>query len=361
MNYTEIYVVPTGFSGNGGTSESDALDIDTAFANLSPGQRINIKQGIYQGLFAQGVSAGGSFTSLCSIRGYKNTPGDGFLGRNPDGTLNTGNMPTLIYQIDTEYESSQFSYCINDSLIIYTSGVTAVPFRANSAGNWYYNCYLENRPISTGSLSAGCGLVNCDLNYPNAASGAPVIRLTQNGKIENCRIASKYASGVGVLFDGANTASLRGAYIGNSTLFNHMDGISCRFAGGNPSLVISNNTIAKCSGRAISMTPSLLTYHPVVFNNYVSDCTWFLNSASANAWASMYGNRVFTRLGNNNIISDQYVSSTGWNYGSGEHYTDFTNNNFNLTTISLGRRSSVIRNRDIGAMQSYDSFNSAGG
>jgi hypothetical protein len=364
MNYIERYVVPTGFSGNGGTSESDAWDIATAFTNLAAGMRLNIKQGIYSNLTTIGVFAGGAYNNLVSIRGYKNIPGDGFQGRNPNGTLNTGNMPTLIYQLNNEYEGNLFTYCISDSLIIYTSGVGIIPFLANKAGNWYYNCHLENTAQSTGTMlgmNTACGLVHCDLNYPRAASGAPVVRLTQNGKIENCRISGKYGSGVAVIFDGANNTNLRGAYIGNSVIFDHRDGIACRFAGGTPVVVISNNTITRCSGSAISMTPSLLTYHPVVFNNYVSDCTYFMQSNTANAWASTFGNRFFTRLGNQNMITDDYASNSGWNYGSGGHYVDGANNNFNLTNVSLGRRASVIKNRDIGAMQSYDSFGAAGG
>lgn len=358
MAITDYFVVPTGSALNGGTSESDAWDLDTGLASLGPDVRINIKAGSYLGYAGAGGSVGGTISNPAILRGYASVTGDGYLGRNSSGYLITTNMPYLAYQSGVQFDvGSAANYIILDSLKIQTSGAGAsAPFTWTGPGVVAVNCVLENVLATTGimvSLSGYGALINCDVNNRFASSGSPTISINSASSIIGSRISSVYGSGIGIRFLGTVSAATKGAVIVDNVINNVLDGISF-INTQNAMSVVHGNTIVKCSGADIKLvgTPGIPL---VVSNNHLTDSSMGVDNSSSRP-TYYYNNRIRDlRLSDNGTPWTQIQPVVGGS-GTASDFVDYGNNNYRLIDSARGRRASSVSRRDIGGLQGYDNY-----
>src|SRR6185312_4309988 len=192
MSLTDRYVSSAG-SGTyaGSTNPATPMSFDTAIANAVAGDRINVKNdGAYSRPFDTFTNSGSS-TSPIIYRGYKTTPGDGYLGRtNGNGPLITTNMPLLSYGStdlcipgsSTILESLQISGAVSDLLVQPPSDCT------------FRGCAVANSSGGGILCAVRTNIVDCDLT----TSGTSAIACISIGTNANSRvIASRISGGSG--------------------------------------------------------------------------------------------------------------------------------------------------------------------
>ena len=364
MAFTEIYVGPTGSVVNDGSSEANAMDFTNAILSMDslPSIRLNIKVGTYTGLNRQAILTGGANTTPIAWRGYRTTPGDGYLGRDSSGNLITTNMPLLIYTsgqlTDVQANDLGFGQIENIYFQVSKSGSVTAPITA-AASTSLINCKIENMSVGTGNLTAqlssNSNMINCDISVPNAGSGAVALRMV-GGRAIGCKMSTLYGSGVAVRISG----TVGGALVSDCVLFNNLIGIELVHTTGNITPSIVNNTIYNCSGAAIQTPSTVYNTNTTIVNNHITDNGRFLNQQTL-VNNCIVGNRTRDNTNTNTNQGDYgiFLAVTG---DSGTVTSDFTktDNSFILKDNAYGRRTSFLQNRDIGGKQGYDSYGFAG-
>lgn len=175
----EKYVISGGAGIHDGSSEANAYSFLEMLSGIASGQfnvlgqptghRYNIKKGIgFTGGWT--ISGSGSFYGPLILRGYNNTPGDGYLGRDSQWKLIETNMPFLDCKGQAlGYSNPAAARTILESLSI--SGISSDFTLVNMTPgeNVITRCVIKQGGGSNGSVGAfgGGGVASNSILYNN--------------------------------------------------------------------------------------------------------------------------------------------------------------------------------------------------
>ncbi len=338
MAITERYVT-SGAAGGGAGTEGDPWTLAEAITSAVAGDRVNIKaDGTYTQASPWTQVNAGTDQSPIIWRGYKTTIGDGYQGRNADGTLNTTNMPTITRSGNgSTLVGNTFSYFDSLNLTYSGGGNTYVLYLRS--GGMAVNCRVytsgaggtSNDGITTLNY---CHVTNCDV-IMDSTLGYSAISTASCVSVIGCRITC--ADGYGIFANGDC-----GAYIGNLIYNCGDDGIYGNNAG--KRFLARHNTIVGNTGSGITVN-SHTAYGIVLTENLITDNGGYgyEDNVSGGTYRVMYGNR-FDRNTSGVILNQGDVPMFKNNTASvtqANEYTDAASDDYSLAASSpakgLGR------------------------
>ena len=312
MAFVEKYVTVNGGGLHDGSSEANAWTIAEANANMSVGDRLNVKAGSYTMPSSFSAWPTGTSTSPCSMRGYKTTIGD----------LDNAQLSQLVDVTDMPY---------------FATGNGKASFRPNGANNpWiienisFFSDYFQQNP----AWCDGSGQVWRKCKFVTSATGSYydlIYRgVTGNNysRFENClfSVPSNWTSLYG-------TVELNGCLFHGCVFENIYDIIpGCDFI----------NCIFKGSGG------DLLKYGNYTALRFIDGCTFYNIGGDAIQNTTIYGwdawggaisirNNVFHTISGNAV---QGLSSTDYSfYLSSNLFYNISGSNFANSTCDSERDS----------------------
>ena len=369
MAFTEKYVSSAASGSGDGLSAGSPFTFTQMISEINggsgAGKRYNVKaDGTYTRTTNDSMwGATGTSTSPVYIRGYKTTPGDGYLGRDSTGALITTNLPVVNYT-DNRLEMAQ-RMVFESMNMSYTA--------TGSGGDVFVNvnhfcavigCRFATARTSTDTRIGGLGgdyCVNFENDYFLTATSGPNTDMcyTNNSgvRIDSCRficscttmrsclrldagnivygtLIKGAGAGAGIYFDGG-----RPCYVRNCTVTGWQDG------------VFWNTT-----------TPDSMSW---ICGNMLTDNNRYgINLSTGSVWCGIIGpNRT-----RSNVSGDTSASTFDWaNAGrilplittdTGSDYTNAALNDYTLISSSPAIAENRPKYSDLGA---YGLEHSAGG
>lgn len=352
---TERYVSSLAAGGGSGTSGSPWTFAEM-LTNAAAGDRCNVKaDGTYT--LAQGLYSFinvGTTSSPIIIRGYKVTPGDGYLGRtNYNGPLITTNMPLIQMSNDGSGGGNQITfpnYCLTECLRF--DGTTKTNQGLLQVSGAIRFCKIVNNATNTsGAQAVAAGSTSliagndCSVAATGGTSGAI-------GALSNSQtIIYNRASGGGA----AIIVGIRVPYlIGWNVLTGAVNGISVSTG----TLNAHCNTITGNSGDGIAITGSTANMHVIQGNVITDNGGWGINLQGTGS-VYLLGNRyrdntsgnisAATDYGTGPTIYGSITTDTG---GPESDYRNAAGGDYRLTPSSPARAAGWFPFADIGALQS---------
>ena len=367
MALTEKYVSSlAGGSGDGnsaGSAYTFGQMVSEVVSLAGAGKRYNIKaDGTYVRTSGDNMDVSpASSANPTVLRGYKTTPGDGYLGRsNSNGALITTNMPLITYAVNVGAFCGQ--WFILESLNI-----------EGSRDTWFID--VRERGLLTGCRFVNAGtsgnsavmevrqstvLMECDFLMTATSGGKECMNIPGEGvKIDTCRFTFASASQWGLRIDntrtvvygcflkGANgpqgidvTPNNRESYIRNNTIVGFQQGI--RVYSDDAPTVVSGNMITGNSDWGIKegSVNSALVLGPNRFRDNVSgNIATFGNYLTAG--------RIFA----------QVTTDTG---GDETDYVNAAGGDYNLISASPGKATNTWKYADMGAFQRQEATGGGG-
>lgn len=312
MAFTEKYVTVTGGGLHNGTSEANAWTFTEALANVSAGDRINVKAGTHSCSTSSTVN--GTNTDQIHIRGYVSTIGD--LDETQLGTTaEATGMPLVEVTGSRNGFKGQYTTishiafkCMTTVAEGWETGTGSVirscRFTHNAGTDQYYNilragsyssihdCYIEPLSASSGVIGSYLTFSDCVINAPNCA-----------GNIMKA-VAS---SGCTVIGNGSGV----GIFVENQGPLSHI-----------------GNTIINC---ATGIKVNTYNYSVTILGCYFSDCTTAVSNTQWGTFliSSCCYHNVTTQLSG---WDTQYFAKTD----STDQFVDSAANDYTLKSTSNG-------------------------
>ena len=371
MAFTEKYVSHTGSGTNTGLSEANAMTwaqmVTDINATLGTGCRYNIKAtgtySISSGNDMGGV--GGSTASPIVLRGYKTTPGDGYLGRDATGALITTNMPLIHYTSNGSLRT--FKEGVIESLNVLASARDDFAISLNYKMG-LIGCRVENSYNNSSSgavrMEEATVVFECDLLMTGGGgSGRAIVELTgQIIRLDSCRVTTTTANGIGI--KGSYGCGLFGCLIkGPGT------GSGIYFDGSNPCCNLRNNTIVGWTD-GVKFNNSVSEHPNWICGNMITDCAGYGVNFTTTSMESIIGpNRTRDNaLGDTNNAAQNWLQAgriiplvTTDTGGPTSDYVNPATNDYNLIPASPGKGVNVPKISDMGAYGLPDPAGGGGG
>jgi len=335
-SFTERYVTVSGAGSNDGTSEANAwswsqmiANVATDFTNLAGvgSIRVNVKSGSYGSIGATTLIGGAAMRPLV-YRGYSSSIGDlDAQGRNPDGSLNVTNFPTITVTASWTpaahivLQNINFSGSVNGELILSSAVDNCILIQikmVNSANNASASCLRLDDSIV---------LIMCDFEC-SGASHTTVVNTDVHARYIDCRF--KGVASAALVSPNDGPIINRCLFIGSSVTGT---GISITSPGAFP-ISIFNCTFYNLDTCMLFSNDAPTACAYVMFNNHATDCTKYIENLYTTQDLAIFEitNRtrdigtlltgVLTNASSGNITTD-----TG---GAETDYTDAASGNFNL-------------------------------
>jgi hypothetical protein len=335
--FNEKYVTVTGGGLHDGSSEANAWTFDEAIANVSAGDRVNVKLGTHT--CSSSTTTSGTYTNPIAVRGYVSTIGD--LDDLPLADKVGG---TDIPKVTTSSGTQGFRGTWTTHNHLEFEGTAAF------ASAWYFgnNSVVRScRIINTSSTSYDCcnaGTTVFDDCYFYSPTQYSRVLFGTNATLTNCLIKGNNTGNYGT--------NARRAI--NCIFSNHVKAVETE---GGADLGIYGCTFVDCT---TAIRIQAYPYGYIISNCYFSNCgTAILGDTYG---ANNYANILVTSCCYQNVttqisgIDSQVAPVTD----ASDEFVDSANNDFTLKTTSNGYSSQhpqtfaeyVIANgRDIGAIQ----------
>ena len=321
----------------------------TTNGTASAGTRFNLKaDGVYSRAATQeAFAADGTATSPIIIRGYKDVPGDGYLGRiGGNGPLDTTNFAAITYTGNGNCSMIVTTNVVTESINI--SGAGAISVVAMSPSGIAIGCRFSNSGGATVVAGSASTMINCDIISTSTITTQPLVSM--NGTLDSCLVqGSPSATGSQGVTVGASANILFNTFYGCGV------GISI---GGSYSGYIRGNTIIGCTGDGIFNANT--SYLGRIVGNMITD-----NAGDGiDMAATTYGVLLaFNRLRDNatsvNFKGDwanatsygQALLDTGTTGDTSTDYVNYAVQDFNLVRTSPATSASVPKFMSVGALQ----------
>jgi hypothetical protein len=349
------YVTATA-SGSGDGSLANPWTLSQAMSGALGGDIINIQQGNYSAVTTTLTCSLNSSPSMPIIfRGYKTTPGDGYLGRNADGTLITTNFPTIPMTGSGRFTFSG-SNVILECVEFTRSGTTTTSCLNLGTRIWFHRCKVTDSTTGSGASAItpglNCIVSDCDLSLNGSSAGYVLNPGNSYTRVHGCRIqaANSYGMLMGSLYPVFSFCTFFNMVAALRITSTGASGITPTFIG---------CTAYGLTGPGLVEMPNNATQSPVTFPMF-ADCIITdnakaaenLNSSTIDAPIALINNRTRDNTANMPGFAGwpDYgaVTTDGGNYST--DYTDAPGGNFKPVSTSPAVGAGTF-SRDIGAQQ----------
>ncbi len=338
MALTEKYVTTTGSEAWATNSSGNPSSLAEALANAAAGERVNIKSGTYTISSALTITVSGTTADPIVWRGYDTTIGDGYQGRNADGTLDDSNMPHLSFTgTGNNLNASNDTYWVWDSIKVTSTSFTGSnltrfgvgTFIVNSIFDWSGSGHTSGKTVD---LATNSTVTNCDITNTctNTLCG---IESSGDVMIVGNRISCVNGAGVINTVDGS---------IINNLIFECTDGIDLVGANSRRGSIVGN-TIVDCTGDGIDTSNHLQDDIVRIVANLITDISGYgfdSEYTTADYGALFFANRfdrttsgdISTRVGDWPNIEPEDTSEAT----QGNEYTDPSTDDYTLESGAPG-------------------------
>ena len=353
MALTKRYVSSSGTgTWADSTSSGTPTDLATAITNAAGGDHVLIDDDGTYTLAGDAVWNGaGTDTNPLIVEGYNGTEGNGYQGRNDNGTIITTNMPLIDCDAGRFISSAPYQFFRNLQLIR-DAAANVVTDTDGATGSQFVNCKIEQQNTSNSSpiaqaRSTYSGYTGCEIRGPAGGSASHGFQqatfagycncvgclITVPGgtgaeagtgiRIVNCLI---YDCDYGIEVNGANAD--RGCIYGNTIVDIDTDGILFDNQNIDHLMKVIGNLITDVGGYCVNDTyatvnPKLFVYNR--FDRHTSGAT-----SGIGDWPLLCHNSTST--------------------AQADEYEDFTNKDFRIKASSPAANA-MPNNRNIGYYQ----------
>ncbi len=278
MAYVEKYVSPTGGGLHDGTTPSNAWTFTEMLSNQVAGERANILNASYS-ISGGTLSNAGTYNNRLVCRGYNSTIGDlDGLQRNPNGSLNVDNFPT----ITTASTIIQSSFSIFQNVYM-TGSVNGLIFGdSNPDSTFLISSKVENTYSGTGARccegDSSSSFLNNDLVCTQLSHGV-ILSSDNHAVVAACRIVGNS--------DTATFCTIRNGIVTQNAFINTGtpgSSIGLNFEQITYIIFGSNNTFYNFGTDVKTPNVAGTSYPIVLINNHPTDSgKWIDNPYSATA------------------------------------------------------------------------------
>ncbi len=348
------FVSATGISGLDGNSYATAYTfgemVGQMNSGLASGRLYNVfADGVYTRPATDTIATGGVIAAPVFIRGCRVVTGDGYLGRDTNGVLLTGNMPTINYAASARMNITA-GWVFLESINV--SGSTSSPLIAIGTDSAISRSRAVNSNVggSAGALSAagsrGVIFDNDAIMLGNGGLYAISVGSTAARAISN-RATVMTTGTQSVIVAISSSVVAKNIVIGGGG-----KGIVCNNV--SASATILDNTIINCSD-AISVITGATSLAVIVNNLSTDNSGYGIQSSGAPVWGAttrLRDNLSGAFINSSEILSNSKYGNVLGDFGGPEtDYIDFANRNLKLQTTSPAAGSGIPYPASIGAYQ----------
>ncbi len=352
MALTEKYVSSSGTGTWGDASSSGTpCSLATAVANAAGGDRVNVKaDGTYTKASGDYSLFAGDWDSPAVWRGYSSTIGDGYQGRNADGTLNTTNMPYIEFT-STGGQWIPGARIIFECIQFHTTACTAAAGFIDPSSN---TSFIQCKFTGSGAGGASAPLIlsgswnsyiGCDIIDSRTSSRA-ALQIPGSCLVAGCRI--KNVNGTTAIYSSSDMGAIWRNLIYDSAIGVETTGNNGR------RLTLIQNTITGHSGNGVTLSNHGAQVAKIIGNLITDNGGYGIEDLYTTGASVHYFNNRFDRNTSGAISSptdwpqlDQDISSVT----EAQEYTDAAGEDWTLASTSPAEDNAQLPNTNQGYWQ----------